>query len=199
MLLTCDSCQTIFRIDSAKLDPNGQRVRCSVCAHSWVALPVAEVEEGPDDVGEIMRVLRVPVALIIVLVALTGILVAGRGVITAHIPGLIAVYDVTGLTIRPNLSQLEVQDIDADYFGDVLRLKGQLTNISSFRAHAAPLQVRVTDEKGLILATERVLPEARFLDAGAQAEFFAQLDMPPGQQAVINITPVSERLTKTGF
>lgn len=199
MLLTCDSCQTIFRIDSAKLDPNGQRVRCSVCAHSWVALPVAEVEEGPDDVGEIMRVLRVPVALIIVLVALTGILVAGRGVITAHIPGLIPVYDVTGLTIRPNLSQLEVQDIDADYFGDVLRLKGQLTNISSFRAHAAPLQVRVTDEKGLILATERVLPEARFLDAGAQAEFFAQLDMPPGQQAEINITPVSERLTKTGF
>lgn len=199
MLLTCDSCQTIFRIDSAKLDPNGQRVRCSVCAHSWVAQPAPDTDDGPDDVGEIMRVLRVPVALIIVLVALSGALVAGRGIITAYIPDLIQVYDITGLTIRPNLSQLEVQDLDADYFGDVLRLKGQLTNISRLRAHAAPLQVRVTDENGLILATKRVLPEARLLDSGAQAEFFAQLDMPPGQQAEINITPLSERVTKTGF
>ena len=199
MLLTCDSCQTIFRIDSAKLDPNGQRVRCSVCSHSWVAQPAAEVDDSPHDIGEVMRVLRVPIALLLVLVVLSGGLVIGRGVITAHLPGLIPVYDVIGLTIRPNLDQLEVQELDADYFGDVLRLKGQLTNISNLRAHAAPLQVRVTDEKGIILATKRVLPEERFLDAGEQAEFFAQLDMPPGQQAEINITPVSVRLTKTGF
>ena len=199
MLLTCDSCQTIFRIDSAKLDPNGQPVRCSVCGNRWVAQPTPEVDDTPDDLAEVVNVLRVPMAALLVLIILSAGLITGRGPITAHLPGLIPIYDVVGLTIRPNLDQLEVQDLDADYFGDVLRLKGQLTNISSWRAHAAPLQVLVTDEKGLILATKRVLPEDRFLDAGGQAEFFAQLDMPPGQQAEINITPLSERLTKTGF
>jgi len=199
MLLTCDTCQTIFRIDSARLDPKGQRVRCSVCDHSWVAKPMAEDDDGPDDVGEMVRVLRMPVAILLMVAALSTGLIAARGLITAQIPGLIPVYDVAGLTIRPNLDQLQVQDLDADYFGDVLRLKGQLANISSVKAHAAPLQVRVTDQNGLILATSRVIPENRFIDAGGRTEFFVQLDMPPGQQAEINITPLSERLTQAGF
>jgi predicted Zn finger-like uncharacterized protein len=35
MLITCHNCETVFQIDRAKIDPNGQQVRCSVCAHVW--------------------------------------------------------------------------------------------------------------------------------------------------------------------
>ena len=35
MLITCHNCETIFQIDKTKIDPNGQQVRCSVCAHVW--------------------------------------------------------------------------------------------------------------------------------------------------------------------
>lgn len=199
MLLTCDNCQTIFRIDSARLDPDGQRVRCSVCNHSWIAKPVEEEDQGPDDVGEMVRVLRMPIAILLMIVALAAGLITTRGMVTAQLPGLIPIYDVAGLTIRPNLDQLEVQELDADYFGDVLRLKGQLANLGRIRAHAAPLQVRVTDQNGLILATSRITPESRFIEAGGRTEFFVQLDMPPGQQAEINITPLSERVTRDGF
>ena len=81
----------------------------------------------------------------------------------------------------------------------MLRLKGGLANISGYRVHAAPLQVTVTDEAGLIIATSRVIPEARFIDAHDRTGFFVQLDMPPGQQAEISITPIAERLSPSGF
>ena len=35
MLLTCPQCKTVFRIDNTALAPEGQQVRCSVCAHIW--------------------------------------------------------------------------------------------------------------------------------------------------------------------
>ena len=35
MLLTCENCETIFRIESAHLKTPGQKVRCSVCKHVW--------------------------------------------------------------------------------------------------------------------------------------------------------------------
>ncbi len=35
MLITCHNCETIFQIDKSKIDPEGQQVRCSVCAHVW--------------------------------------------------------------------------------------------------------------------------------------------------------------------
>ena len=35
MLINCHNCETIFEIDKNKLAPNGQQVRCSVCAHVW--------------------------------------------------------------------------------------------------------------------------------------------------------------------
>ena len=35
MLITCHNCETVFQIDKTKIDPNGQQVRCSVCAHIW--------------------------------------------------------------------------------------------------------------------------------------------------------------------
>lgn len=199
MLLTCDNCQTIFRIDSSKLNPSGQRVRCSVCAHSWVAAPVADIADNPDDVGETLRALRLPIFILLFLIVIGGALTTMRGVITAHLPGLMPAYDLVGLSIRPDLATLEIDDIDADYFGDVLRLKGGLANISGYRVHAAPLQVTVTDEAGLIIATSRVIPEARFIDAHDRTGFFVQLDMPPGQQAEISITPIAERLSPSGF
>ena len=42
MLITCHNCETIFQIDKSKIDPKGQQVRCSVCAHVWTVSPDAE-------------------------------------------------------------------------------------------------------------------------------------------------------------
>lgn len=36
MILTCPSCGARFRVDPAKLGPQGRRVRCSACGHRWL-------------------------------------------------------------------------------------------------------------------------------------------------------------------
>tara|TARA_B100000989_G_scaffold251432_1_gene199448 strand:- start:96 stop:794 length:699 start_codon:yes stop_codon:yes gene_type:complete len=46
MLITCYNCETVFQIDKTKIDPNGQQVRCSVCAHVWTVFADNKQERG---------------------------------------------------------------------------------------------------------------------------------------------------------
>ena len=46
MLITCHNCETVFQIDKIKIDPNGQQVRCSVCAHVWTVFADNEHERS---------------------------------------------------------------------------------------------------------------------------------------------------------
>lgn len=39
MILTCPNCAARFRVDPAKLGPEGRRVRCSACGHRWSVRP----------------------------------------------------------------------------------------------------------------------------------------------------------------
>jgi len=39
MILTCPNCSSRFRIDTDKLGMRGRKVRCSNCAHKWLATP----------------------------------------------------------------------------------------------------------------------------------------------------------------
>ncbi len=46
MLITCNNCETVFQIEKTKIDPNGQQVRCSVCAHVWTVFADNEEERS---------------------------------------------------------------------------------------------------------------------------------------------------------
>lgn len=45
MILACPSCGARFKIDAAKLQPNGRTVRCAKCRHTWRAEPESEPAE----------------------------------------------------------------------------------------------------------------------------------------------------------
>ncbi|MGE4220180.1 MAG: zinc-ribbon domain-containing protein [Alphaproteobacteria bacterium] len=47
MILTCPSCSTKFNVKDEALLPNGRKVRCSRCAHSWHAMPDGGAAEAP--------------------------------------------------------------------------------------------------------------------------------------------------------
>ena len=68
MLLTCENCKTIFRVDHKAIAPQGQQVRCSVCKHVWTAEPKA-AGKTPDIslLSEIAARLRYPTVIILVL------------------------------------------------------------------------------------------------------------------------------------
>lgn len=39
MIISCPSCQASFRVDTARIGPDGKKVRCSKCGNVWHALP----------------------------------------------------------------------------------------------------------------------------------------------------------------
>ena len=194
MLLTCENCETIFRIEAAQLSKAGQQVRCSVCKHVWAPeiddTPIADAPLIRDSLG----ILKKPLLICGVIVALFSLASFNRDVISAYVPATIGIYDMTGLKIRPNIDQLEVRDLKASFQGDTLRISGQLANLSSLRTHAAPLQLSILDEDGVVLHSQRLEPSAMFLEGYGQSDFFIQLTIDDAEQAEIRIEPLAIRL-----
>lgn len=197
MLLTCPNCETIFRVDSQNLNPEGQTVRCSVCAHVWFAsMPKAAARSSSKKrkSGRSKKWLIAPLLLLLVIGALLGGAIHQRVPLTAYLPGLIPVFDVVGLTIRPSIAILEVVDLQASHAGDNLRLGGGLRNNSGLRTHSTDLLVTVTGPDGAIL-NERVLKaEDRFIEAGGVTSFFAQMTVDKSDEATITVVPIGSRI-----
>ena len=45
MILTCPECATSYFVDDARIPPQGRRVKCSSCAHRWLAGPDGPIPE----------------------------------------------------------------------------------------------------------------------------------------------------------
>ncbi|MFC6747186.1 zinc-ribbon domain-containing protein [Methylobacterium persicinum] len=48
MLITCPTCASSYRIDAAKIGPEGKSVRCAACRETWFITPDAAEEEAPE-------------------------------------------------------------------------------------------------------------------------------------------------------
>ena len=195
MLLTCENCETIFRIESAHLKTAGQKVRCSVCKHVWSPEVADDEPAEPQLLRESLGVLRLPLAICAVVIALFTVLSFNRAVITAYVPATINLFDMSGLVIRPELNKLEVRDLKANYQGDTLRISGFLANRSSLRTHAAPLRLTINDDDGVVLHTQMLQPTDDFIDGQKSTDFFIQLTIDETEQAEISVVPIAIRLT----
>ncbi len=200
MLLTCPSCDTIFRLDSQTLNEGGQTVRCSVCLHVWFALPPKDdtrpKKPQQDKQGGGLKGLGVVLGALLILGALAGGLVYQRVIVTAYLPGLIPVYDLLGMTIRSNTDNLAVVDLKATHTGDTLRLGGSLKNNSVFDAHASDLLVTVAADNGTIVNEKTIAPDDRIIEAGGLTPFFVQLNVEKSDEASVMVVPISKRITR---
>lgn len=197
MLLTCEKCQTIFRIEDSAIAPTGQHVRCSVCEHVWHVTPSFQPDDNPDDgmLKETASKLRLPGIILISVMCLSSLFFAFRGPVTALYPPLTAVYQLLGLQIEPDLSILQVVDLNAAYDTKILRIRGNLLNTASLPAHSSALQVTVTSQQGVLLAQQTLIPEDKLLDADQKTAFFIQLELEGAEQAEILVTPVSGNIS----
>ena len=199
MLLTCEKCETIFRIEETMLTDEQQRVRCSVCAHVWEPPRNKPIVSDNELITETASRLRVPTILLLTIMLVSTGLYMFRGLVTAQVPELIAPFEFLGVDVGPDISSLSVQNLKADYQGNLLRIRGSVINTASFRAHAAPLQVTVIGEDKTMLATQRILPDDRFIDAGGMTEFFLQVEVENAAAADVRVVPVAERLKRSFF
>ena len=195
MLLTCAQCKTIFRIDNAAIAPDGQKVRCSVCAHIWdVKAPVQAYHAPASGLFDILQKLRLPASMLLLVMLLSGVLFSFRGPITAHFPGLISSFNGIGLTIEPNLDVLEIRNLQASYQGNLLRVRGQIYNADSFTAHAAPLQLQVLGADTTVLVREKLIPDNKFIAAGQTTDFFVQKEVEKAVNAEVRVDLLAESL-----
>lgn len=195
MLLTCENCETIFRIESAHLKTAGQKVRCSVCKHVWAPEVADDEPVDPPLLRESMSVLRLPLAICAIVIAFVMVLSFNRAVITSYVPAAINLFDMSGLVIRPELEKLEVRDLKANYQGDTLRISGFLANKSRLRTHAAPLRLTIHDDDGVVLHTQMLQPADAFIDGNQRTDFFVQISIEETKQAEISVMPIAIRLT----
>ena len=197
MLLTCENCETIFRIESAQLKTPGQQVRCSVCKHVWAPDVINEDPVEPQLIRESISVLRFPIIICVAITLLLTLIGFNRGTITSYVPITINAFDMAGLTVRPDLTKLEVRNLKANYAGDTLRVSGNLANKSSLRVHAAPLQLTISDADEVVLHTQRIQPADLFINSGNVTDFFIQIDIEKTNQAEVSVTPLAIRIDPT--
>ena len=198
MLLTCPNCDTVFRVDGDRIGETGQAVRCSVCAHVWQAeLPMLAPEAEPGEMATALRTVAGSFLVIVVLLIGSVGLVTERATITAYAPGLIGVFDSVGLSVRPDTERLRIVDLQADYAGDTMRLRGKLRNDAAFFAHAPLLEVTVMSEAGDALANRIIRADDDIIRPSATSSFFTQLVFEASRDPTVTVTmrddPVGSR------
>ena len=215
MLLTCPHCTTIFRVDADLIPQDGQSVRCSICHHIWIALPVSpsasqsvvQLADGGGVAGsplqpvtamsvarDRLKNLFKPCLAALLVASLAGGVIMNRGMITAYLPFLINGFDRIGLSIRPALDQLKVAGLNANYVGDTIRLSGGLRNIGMWRTHAADLRVTVRGADGTIMQETVIRPDDDVIESHAESGFFVQLAVEAGHEAHVTVTPLANRV-----
>ena len=200
MLLTCENCKTIFRVDEKAIAPQGQQVRCSVCKHVWMAERKSSSKKPHSGLlRETAMRLRLPAFLIALIILVSGGLFSFRGPLTAQFPILISSFDLAGLTIVPDPSVLEVRGLKAQYRENLLRVRGVVFNTGDFRAHASMLNLRVVDKDGTELHQQMVKPDSYFIDTGQSVPFFVQLEVDGAKKASVTVETVAERLPPRMF
>ena len=185
MLLTCENCQTVFRIDDAQLSHTARQVRCSICQHVWFVRPSAgrSYFQAYAVLVHVMYRGRFWVLGLSMFLALAVLVTGYRGAITAHAPGLIPFFHIIGLRIKPDLHALEIEQFQASYQGDLLRVHGRIVNKGGLLTHAPLVRVRVRDDEGALLHTQIFAPENRFIKADEASVFFIQTEIPPPDDA----------------
>ncbi|MBE9555140.1 MAG: zinc-ribbon domain-containing protein, partial [Proteobacteria bacterium] len=61
MIISCPSCKTQFRVDEARLTPDGKKVRCSKCGHVWQAMPDGQSAPSVEQPAPVMPTADRPV------------------------------------------------------------------------------------------------------------------------------------------
>lgn len=189
MLLTCPNCDTVFRVDGDRIGETGQAVRCSVCAHVWQAEPpMLAPEAEPGEMATALRTVAGSFLVIAILLVGSVGLVTERATITAYAPGLIGVFDSIGLSVRPDTERLRIVDLQADYAGDTMRLRGKLQNDAAFFAHAPLLEVTVMSETGDALANRVIRADDDIIRPSATSSFFTQLVFEASREPTVTVT-----------
>ena len=169
-------------------------MRCSVCSHVWKVEPVEVPATDLLSTKNCLKGLLKPFLWAVFVAGLASSLIINRTPLTAYAPFLINGFKLVGIAIRPNLSKLQVVELNASYVGDTLRLSGELRNTDIWRNHAADLRVTVRDVAGAVVHETVVRPDYDIINAKSGSGFFVQLVLDSGTEVQVTVTPLANQV-----
>ena len=95
-------------------------MRCSVCSHVWKVGPVEVPDTDLLSAQNFLKGLLKPSLWAVFAAGLVSSVIINRTPLTAYAPFLINGFNLLGIAIRPNLSKLQVVELNASYSGDTL-------------------------------------------------------------------------------
>ena len=120
------------------------------------------------------------VVLFVVVGGVIGGTIGFRTQIVAAWPAAQKLYDVVGLSTEPEKPRLGVQSVKYDYVGvNVLRIEGELINLSSVPGNVPNLHVKFFDAAGRTVKTWDFPPPERRMLPGEIVKFRTDVAAPP--------------------
>ena len=110
-----------------------------------------------------------------------------RTTVTAYFPAITPIFKMAGLNIRYSSENLIIEDLQINWKEDILRVRGNIRNISLMRIHTLPLRISVMDPSGLLLSTHEIWPDKAIIDASSSVPFFAQITIDADEKAEIEV------------
>lgn len=162
MKIKCDFCKTEYNLERVPSCP----VQCALCGHKWsVAMPPRQ---------------NTWLVFFSALVALLSAIVFTICVIV--------VWDADQTPPEPLVASISDYEFVSDDTGARrLLVRGFVSNTSADLYGVPELIIVFSDEDGRELATQKIMPPATFLDAGATADFSQMLSMLPAGAKTISI------------
>ena len=171
MILTCPECESRFLVPSEALLPNGRKVRCASCGHTWFQEPDQEeiqdteenpVEEIPEAIKPIPEGSSVPViteeknpkATIVsyaiavgIFFIVLGILFAAQTPITRVASGMTGFYALFGSSPSIPGEGLAFDKVQAKIEAEqTIKLKGRIINLTSQEKTVPMIRASLKDD-----------------------------------------------------
>lgn len=217
MLITCPTCATRYTVSAASVGPEGRKVRCAKCGHTWQQYRVPE-RSGPetrmmDDEATELRMptretrsmggeargkgrggRRLPVGWIAFGVVLAGIVAGGllaRAAIVDAWPPSARLYALVGLPVDPPGAGLKLQGVRSEHRVEngaaLLIVEGRIVNDSDRERAVPKLRAVTLDAEKKPLKSWTIEPSQTGLLPGEVA-IFQSAEADPGAAAEVMIS-----------
>lgn len=217
MLITCPTCATRYTVSAASVGPEGRKVRCAKCGHTWQQYRVpersaAETRAFDDEATELRTPTRetrtaggtmgaagtgrrrLPVGWIAfgaVVVALTAGGVLAREAIVDAWPPSARLYELVGLPVDPPGAGLKLQGVRSEHRVEngaaLLIVEGRIVNDSDRERAVPKLRAVTLDAEKKPLKTWTIEPSQNGLLPGEVA-IFQSAEPDPGAAAEVMIS-----------